>query len=423
MIFNFYIGCIVIIGVLFSALFLKLMSNKSKKNAPIYQEAKEDSISNTIEYLRGISVVKSFNQEGVSIDGIKNSYKKSCDTNIKIEKEYVPYNCMHLLSLKIASVAIIFLASYYGMSNEMNMATMIMMIIFSFVIFGHIEALNNATHVLEIIDEAMDKIEDIEKVKPIDVNSKDLNINSYNIAFNNVSFGYGKRTIIKDISFEIQENTTTAIVGPSGSGKSTICNLIARFYDVDNGSITIGGINIKDVKCDKILSAISMVFQKVYLFQDTILNNIKFGKPDATFEEIVEISKKARCHDFIMKLPDGYNTTIGDCGATLSGGEKQRISIARAMLKDAPIVILDEATASIDPENEQVIQEAIGELVKDKTVIIIAHRLATIENVDKILVVDDGKIVQEGNHKDLIQENGIYREFLKRRELAEGWSI
>ena len=234
---------------------------------------------------------------------------------------------------------------------------------------------------------------------------------------------YDTVPVLRNISFSIPQGSTTAIVGPSGSGKTTICNLIARFYDVDSGEVTVGGEDVRNMTCDSLLRNISMVFQKVYLFHDTIENNIRFGKPSATKEEIIEAAKKARCHDFIMALPDGYETVIGEGGSTLSGGEKQRISIARAILKNANIVILDEATASIDPENEHLIQQAISELTIGKTVIVIAHRLATIEHADQILVVDKGQVVQKGTHQQLVQQEGLYRRFITIREQAEGWSI
>ena len=234
-----------------------------------------------------------------------------------------------------------------------------------------------------------------------------------------MNFGYDERQILKDVSFRIPERTSTAIVGPSGSGKTTICSLVAGFYDPQGGRITVGGHDLKEFTCDSLLSNVSMVFQNVYLFHDTVRANICFGKPDATEEEMIEAAKKARCHDFIMAMPDGYDTVIGEGGGTLSGGEKQRISIARAMLKGAPIIILDEATASIDPENEHLIQSAISELTKGKTIITIAHRLATIRNADQILVVEDGRIAECGTHDELIAADGLYRRFVKIREKAE----
>ncbi len=421
--YNLWIALIAVVGILLSALFLKLLGNKSSENAPIHQKAQDSMVTATIEYIRGMPVVKAFKRDGVSIEGINNAYKMSKDINMKIEKNYVPYNCLHLFVLKAASVGIVFASAIMATNGAMDIPTMLMMAIFSFVIFGHIEAINNAAHVLEIIDATLDKLDSIGNAEFIDKNSKDMELSAYDIQFKDVTFAYEKREILKNISFTIPENTATAIVGPSGSGKSTICNLIARFYDVDKGSVSVGGINVKEMTCDSLLKNISMVFQKVYLFHDTVLNNIRFGKPEATFEEVVETAKKACCHDFIMSLPNGYETVIGDGGSTLSGGEKQRISIARAMLKNAPIVILDEATASIDPENEHAIQKAISTLVHGKTIIIIAHRLATIENADQILVVDEGQIVQRGTHKELINQKGVYKRFLDIRKTAEGWSI
>ena len=238
-----------------------------------------------------------------------------------------------------------------------------------------------------------------------------------------MDFGYDSRQVLHDVSFTIPEHTSTAIVGPSGSGKTTICSLLARFYDPDSGSISVGGHDIRQLTCDSLLSKISMVFQNVYLFHDTIRANICFGKPDATEQEMIAAAKKACCHDFIMALPQGYDTVIGEGGGTLSGGEKQRISIARAMLKDAPIIILDEATASVDPENEHLIQSAISELTRGKTIITIAHRLATIEQADQILVVDDGRIVEQGTHAQLIRQPGRYQQFVRIREKAEGWNL
>ncbi|NFN19890.1 ABC transporter ATP-binding protein [Clostridium botulinum] len=417
------IAIICILGVLFSGLFLKMLENKSKKNAPIQKKAQEDMTASTLEYIRGIPIVKAFKQDGVSVEGIKKAYNDSKKINIKIEKQFVPYNCLHLFSLKLASTAIVLVSCYSVLNGKMKLPIMLMMTIFSFVIFGHVESINNASHVLQIIDATMDKLDNIKSVQFIDKNGENINVKSYDIDFNNVSFGYEKKKVLYNLSFHISPNTTTAIVGPSGSGKSTICNLMARFYDPSSGEITVGGINIKKFTCDSLLSNISMVFQNVYLFNDTILNNIKFGKSDVDFDQVVKAAKKARCHDFIIDLPNGYDTICGDGGSSLSGGEKQRISIARAILKNSPIVILDEATASVDPENEHYIQEAISELTHGKTIIIIAHRLATIENANQILVVNGGKIEQRGTHKELINKEGTYKKFIGIRENAEGWSI
>lgn len=416
-------GGIALAGVLLSALFLHLLEERSRKNAPVHQKAQDDMVASTIEYLRGMQVVKAFKQEGVAVRGIRKAFSDSKNINIKIEVEYMPFNCLHLFSLKAASVAIVAIAAWLTANGGMDLSTMLMLDMFSFMIFGSVESMNNAAHVLEIIDATLDKLERIEHADIIDKGGKDISLQNTDIAFHDVTFSYDKVPVLQKISFSIPQGSTTAIVGPSGSGKTTICNLIARFYDVDSGAVTVGGEDVRNMTCDSLLRNISMVFQKVYLFHDTIENNIRFGNPSATKEEIIEAAKKARCHDFIMALPDGYDTVIGEGGSTLSGGEKQRISIARAILKDANIVILDEATASIDPENEHLIQQAISELTIGKTVIVIAHRLATIEHADQILVVDRGRVVQKGTHHELLRQEGLYRRFITIREQAEGWSI
>ena len=248
-------------------------------------------------------------------------------------------------------------------------------------------------------------------------------IQNYNIELHNISFGYENRPIIQNVTLKIPEHRVTAIVGPSGSGKTTLCNLITRFWDVQQGEIMIGGKNIKEIEFEELMKLMSIVFQKVYLFHDTIENNIKFGKPTVTHEEVVEAARRACCHEFIEKLPNGYQTIIGEGGSTLSGGEKQRISIARAILKDAPIIILDEATSSVDPENQHALLTAINELTCGKTLIIIAHRLSTIKDADQIIVLDNGHVVQQGTHETLIQQDGIYRRFVKIRQTASSWKI
>ena len=412
-----------IVGVILSAIALNGISRHSEKAASATHNAMEDMSGATIEYIRGLSIVKSFGQEGASIQSFRSASKDLKDIHIKVEKGYTPFNCLHLFFLKLASMGIVFVCAWQALEGQMSLAYFLMFVLFSFVIFGSVENINDAAHTLGLIDSAMNKLESLESAEYIDQDGKDITPTSYDIAFQNVSFGYDKRIVLHNMNFRIPQNTTTAIVGPSGSGKSTLCSLIARFYDVNAGTITLGGTDIREFTCDSLLKNISMVFQNVYLFRDTIRNNIKFGSPNATEEQIIAAAKKARCHSFIMALPDGYDTMIGEGGSSLSGGEKQRISIARAMLKDAPVVILDEATASIDPENEHLIQEALSALTHGKTIITIAHRLATIENADQILVIDGGTIAQKGTHKELLGQEGTYKEFIKIREQAEGWRI
>lgn len=308
-------------------------------------------------------------------------------------------------------------------TGEMPFPYMLVFVFFSFSILSSLESISDSAHVLGVIDTTMDQLDALKEGNYIDRDGKEVSLSNYDIEFRNVDFSYDIRKVLKNVSFTIPERKFTAIVGPSGSGKTTICSLIARFYDVRKGSILIGGHDVREFTCDSLLNNISMVFQNVYLFHDTVRNNIRFGKPDASDEEIIMAAKAARCHEFIQALSDGYDTVIGEGGDTLSGGEKQRISIARAILKDAPVIILDEATASIDPENEHLIQGAITELTRGKTVISIAHRLATIENADQILVVDDGRIVQRGTHDVLVKEEGLYRRFVQVRQKAEGWKM
>lgn len=423
LVMNPLVALIALAAVLLSFLFLLVISSYSAKNAPVEAEANRDLTAAAIEYARGLTIVKSFGQDGASMDAMNKAIEDSKKIHLKIEWGFVPANCMHLFVLKAGSVALALSAFLLCMRGEMNISTMLMFVFFSFGIFASVEPISDSAHTLSVINDAMDQLDALKEDHYMDENGRDIALTNHDIAFSHVDFGYDERKILKDVSFTIPEKTSTAIVGPSGSGKTTICSLLARFYDVNDGSITVGGVDVREMTCESLLSNISMVFQNVYLFHDTIRANICFGKTDATEEEMTDAAKKACCHDFIMALPDGYDTVIGEGGGTLSGGEKQRISIARAILKNAPIIILDEATASIDPENEHLIQNAISELTKGRTIITIAHRLATIEQADRILVVDDGRIVQKGTHKELISVEGRYREFIQIREKAEGWKI
>lgn len=423
LIINPLVSLIALAGAALSFLFLLLISKHSVKNAPVAAKAGRDLTAAILEYARGLPVVKSFGQDGASIAALSKACRDSRDSCLTIEWGYTPANCLHLLALKTASVALAGAACYLGMTGQMALPLMLMFVFFSFNIFSGLEPISDSAHVLGVIDTAMDQLEALKANNYIDRDGKDIPLTAFDVAFQHVDFSYGERKILQDVSFTIPEKTSTAIVGPSGSGKTTICNLIARFYDVDSGSIQVGGHDVRELTCDSLLQNVSMVFQNVYLFHDTIRNNICFGKPDVTQEEMIAAAQKACCHEFIMALPQGYDTVVGEGGSTLSGGEKQRISIARAILKDAPIIILDEATASVDPENEHLIQAAISELTKGKTIITIAHRLATIEQADQILVVEDGRIVQRGTHQTLLQQEGRYCSFVEIRQRVEGWNL
>ena len=400
-----------------------LISHYSRVNAPVEAQANRDMTGAVIEYARGLAVVKSFGRSGAAMDSVTKAIGDSKRIHQKIEWGYLPGNALHLLALKCGSVGLALAAVLQYLNGSMAFSLMLMFLFFSFQIFASLEPISDSAHTLGVIDDAMDQLDALKGGSFIDKDGRDVKLERYDIAFQNVDFGYDERQVLKNVSFTIPEGSSTAIVGPSGSGKTTLCSLLARFYDPQGGNITLGGHDLREFTCDSLLRNFSMVFQNVYLFHDTVRANLLFGKPDATEEEMIAAAKKARCHDFILALPNGYDTVLGEGGGTLSGGERQRISIARAILKDAPIIILDEATASIDPENEHLIQDALTELTRGKTVITIAHRLATVRNADQILVISDGRVAERGTHEELLAKDGIYRRFTEIREKAEGWRI
>ena len=305
----------------------------------------------------------------------------------------------------------------------MSLATALMVLVMSFLVFNQIKAFGMGVSMLRMAAAAIDRTVETENMPRMDEHGKALTPAKHDIVFDHVNFSYEQKPVLRDISVTLPDKTTTAIIGPSGSGKTTFCNLIARFWDTDSGSVTIGGHDVKEYTLESLMNQISIVFQNVYLFADTIENNIKFGCPNATHEQVVAAAKAACCDDFIDALPEGYQTVIGEGGASLSGGERQRLSIARAMLKNAPIVILDEATANVDPENEDRLQKAIEALTRDKTILMIAHRLKTVRHADQILVIDQGRLVQQGRHEQLIAQPGIYADFIGGKKQAVGWKL
>ena len=422
--FDWRIGLIFVAGILLSFPIYSHMQKKGKALSAKRQKIQSEAVAATLEYVQGISVVKSFNMCDKNLSDIEDAYESNAAASYGVERVFTPLNMTYSMVFRISACMIMLCAGILAVGGDLSFANLAVILIASFTIFNPIEVMGQMTTMIRTMDAALDRVERIKQAKKIDENGRDIPLDSFDIGFEHVSFAYENgNPILKDVSFSIPQGSMTAIVGPSGGGKTTITRLIARFWDVQEGSITIGGHDVKEFTCDSLLKNMSMVFQNVYLFHDTIENNIKFGCPDATHDQVVEAAKKACCHDFISTLPQGYDAVIGEGGSTLSGGEKQRISIARAMLKDAPIILLDEATASVDPENEVHLQQAISALVKNKTLIVIAHRLSTIRDADQILVVNNGKIVEKGVHAELIQQKGIYQKFWNIRQKARNWKL
>ena len=379
--------------------------------------ADEKLVEKVLEYLQGMAEVKAYHLTG----------QKSGELNAAIaenvEMTLIPRMTAQTFIAKLTGVAMTALSCALFVAGKMDALTAILMVISSFIVYASLETAGNYSALLRVVDMSVDRAQEILEAPQMDISGEEIQPASRDIAAKEVVFSYDKKKVIDGVSLNIPERTTTAIVGPSGGGKTTLVNLLARFWDADSGSVTLGGRDVRDYDMDSLMKNFSFVFQNVYLFHDTIANNIRFGSPDAPMEDVIAAAKNACCHDFITALPEGYETVIGEGGTNLSGGERQRISIARAMMKDAPVIFLDEATANVDPENENELTKAIEALTKEKTVIMIAHRLKTVEHADQILVVDHGKIVQRGAHEQLMAQEGIYKTFVGERREAASWKV
>lgn len=423
LIFDWRIGLITLVGILLYLAVVSAMEKKSALIAADTQKAQTALTEAVLEDVQGMGVVKSFNLSGRGDRKLQEAVEEKRRADLEVEQVMIPYTAAQEAVLQLASVLMMLAAVVFWANGTMSLANALMVLVMAFLVFNQIKAFGMGVSMLRMAAASIDRTLETEQMPRMDEHGKAVSPKTHDITFDHVSFSYENKQILHDINVTLPDKTTTAIVGPSGSGKSTLCNLIARFWDVDSGCVKIGGVDVRDYTLESLMNQISMVFQNVYLFADTIENNIKFGCPDATHEQVVSAAKKACCDDFIEALPDGYDTVIGEGGASLSGGEKQRISIARAMLKDAPIVILDEATANVDPENEDRLQKAIEALTRDKTIIMIAHRLKTVRHADQILVIDHGCIVQQGKHDALIRQSGLYAEFVGGRKQAANWKL
>ncbi|MCU6785408.1 ABC transporter ATP-binding protein/permease [Anthropogastromicrobium aceti] len=422
-IFDWRIGLISAAGVFIFFVINSIMQKAGKSDSEKKVQCDTELISQIMEYIQGISEVKSYNLLGKQAKRLNDANEACAKINTKMELLFVPYHFLQGVVTKITGAIIVIGSAAFYINGTMSAVYAIGMTISAFMLYSSLECAGNYSSLLHVVSVCVDKANAILELDTMDIDGKEIKPQNCDIKLDHISFSYDKRKIIDDVSLSIPEKTTTAIVGPSGGGKSTLCNLIARFWDVDEGKVTLGGVNVKDYSMNSLMNNFSFVFQTVYLFADTIENNIKFGRQDATHEEVIAAAKKACCHDFISQLPNGYDTVIGEGGSSLSGGQKQRISIARAIMKDAPVVILDEATANVDPENEKDLMDAIEALTKEKTIIMIAHRLKTVRHADQIVVVDKGRIVQKGTHEQLMTQDGIYKRFVDAREQAVSWKL
>lgn len=427
LLFFFYVdwkmASVVLITAIIAGCFLWIIRKVTDYVARKRIASENYAVSRVLEYLQGIKTLKVFNLTGTGFVRLKKALKDLQRESVKSEVAISSSVGSYLTILELAFVAVLLAGIHFYFSGQITIPVLVMFLILGYIFYDPLKIVGPAGAEMRYMNVGAERIMNVLDEKPLPEPKEDHNLKNFDIEFKNVSFKYEDDYVLKNVSFKIPQNAITAFIGPSGAGKTTIANLIARFWDVESGEILIGGHNIKDLETDRLYSYISMVFQDVYLFNDTVFNNIKIGKKDATREEVIAAAKAAHCHEFIEKLPDGYDTIIGEGGATLSSGERQRISIARAILKDAPIVILDEATASLDPENERLIQEAINELVKSKTLVVIAHRLWTIVKADQILVIDDGRIVEKGKHEELLKKKGLYYRMWNEQMKEKGWKF
>lgn len=423
LLFDWRVGLLIVAGLVIYYFVNHALQRKSEKTTSRKLTGDVAVVERVLEYIKGIAEVKSYSMTGKYNRRLEAAIDENVDANINMELKLLPLMWAQNAVAKLIDVGVVVLSLALYTGGRMELFSCVILAICSFILTEGLEQAGTQSSLLRVVDTCVNQAEDILNLPAMDISGAELTPERHDIHAEDVQFSYDRKPIINGITLDIPEKTTTALVGPSGGGKTTLCHLLARFWDVDGGRVTLGGRDVREYDMDSLMRNFSFVFQNVYLFHDTVANNIRFGQPDAPMEKVIAAAKKARCHDFILKLPQGYETVIGEAGGSLSGGERQRLSIARAMMKDAPIIILDEATANVDPENEKELMEAISELTREKTVIMIAHRLKTVRHSEQIIVVDKGQIAQRGTHEELLRQDGIYRRFIIGREQAAGWKL
>ena len=423
LIFDLRIGAVALVGLLIFFVINSFLQRHSVDVSKQKLDKDTAMVSEVLEFIQGITEAKNFKLIGENNKKLDICIDDASKANIRMEFKIVPFVSLQSWVIKMTGVMMCVLSLQFYFAGTMDLATTIVMMIASFLMYAALDSAGNFSSLLRAVDISVDKAKSVLAIENMDIDGEYIETETQNIEMDHVDFAYDTRKVIDDISLSIPEKTTAAFVGPSGSGKTTICHLIARFWDVQSGQVKLDNRDVRAYNMNSLMENFSFVFQSVYLFHDTIANNIRFGQPEASMDMVIDAAKRACCHDFISKLPDGYDTVLGEAGASLSGGQKQRISIARAIMKDAPIIILDEATANVDPENERELMLAIKELTKEKTILMIAHRLKTVRNADRIYVIDKGKIAQQGTHEELMKNEGIYRDFVSARSEAIGWKL
>ena len=421
--FDWRVGLLIVVGLVIYYFVNHALQRKSEKTTSRKLTGDVAVVERVLEYIKGIAEVKSYSMTGKYNRRLEAAIDENVDANINMELKLLPLMWAQNAVAKLIDVGVVVLSLALYTGGRMELFSCVILAICSFMLTEGLEQAGTQSSLLRVVDTCVNQAEDILNLPAMDISGAELTPERHDIHAEDVQFSYDRNPIINGITLDIPEKTTTALGGPSGGGKTTLCHLLARFWDVDGGRVTLGGRDVREYDMDSLMRNFSFVFQNVYLFHDTVANNIRFGQPDAPMEKVMAAAKKARCHDFILKLLQGYETVIGEAGGSLSGGERQRLSIARAMMKDAPIIILDEATANVDPENEKELMEAISELTREKTVIMIAHRLKTVRHADQIIVVDKGQVIQRGTHEELLRQDGIYRRFITGREQAAGWKL